>query len=183
MDLFFIANLIIAGGGLLALLTWKQFNLMKGLSVLALAAGCLLGFLDALDKLLHPGAYSTSIRFISSSSLTFQVDALSAFFLVAIYGICLLAAIYSFHYMNKGEKALATASNTLFFSLLITSMALVVTAANILSFMLAWEVMSLSSFFLVIHDPQSAENRKAGFLYFVFSHIGAMFILAGFSLI
>ncbi len=183
MDFFFIANLIIAGGGLLALLTWKQFNLMRGLSVLALAAGCLIGFLDALDKLLHPGAYSASIQFISTSSLTFRVDALSAFFLVAIYGICLLAAVYSFHYMNKGEKALATASNTLFFSLLITSMALVVTAGNILTFMLAWEVMSLSSFFLVIHDHQSAENRKAGLLYFVFSHIGAMFILAGFGLI
>ena len=47
MDLFFIANLIIASGGVVALLAWKQFNLMKTLSVLTLATGCLIGLVDA----------------------------------------------------------------------------------------------------------------------------------------
>jgi len=120
---------------------------------------------------------------LNGSSLAFRIDGLSAFFLVPIYAICLLAALYSFHYLDKPEKTLRTAVSTLFFSLLIVSMALVVTADNILTFMLAWEIMSLSSFFLVIYDHQSAENRRAGFLYFVFSHVGAMFILAGFGLI
>ncbi len=75
------------------------------------------------------------------------------------------------------------AANYLFFSLLIISMALVVTAANMIAFMLSWEIMSLSSFFLVIYDHTSAENRKAGYLYFVFSHVGAMFILAAFGIL
>ncbi len=183
MDLFFFANLIIASGGIVALLTWKQFNLMKTVSVLALASGCLLGFFDALSKLLKPGEFTAAVDFLNSSSLAFRIDGLSAFFLMPIYAICLLAALYSFHYLDKPEKALRAAVNTLFFSLLIVSMALVVTANNILTFMLAWEIMSLSSFFLVIYDHQSAENRRAGFLYFVFSHVGAMFILAGFGLI
>ena len=43
--------------------------------------------------------------------------------------------------------------------------------------------MSLSSFFLVIYDYQSPENRKAGYLYFVFSHVGAMFIFAAFGIL
>lgn len=182
MGLFFIANLIIACGGVLALLTWKQFNLMRGLSTAALVGGCLIGLSDAVSRLLNTGDCSAALQFMGSWSLNFRADALSAFFLVAIYAICLLAALYSFHYMGRREKALATAANTLFFSLLIVSMALVVTADNILTFMLAWEGMSLSSFFLVIHDYRSAENRKAGFLYFVFSQVGAMFILAGFGL-
>ncbi len=183
MDLFFIANLIIVTGGVVALLTWKQFNLMKTISVLALVSGCALGFFDSLSKLLKPGDYTTAVDFIAGFSLSFRIDGLSAFFLVAIYAICLLAAFYSFHYLDKPEKTLQVAANTFFFSLLIVSMALVVTANNILAFMLAWESMSLSSFFLVIYDHQSAENRRAGFLYFVFSHVGAMFILAGFGLI
>jgi hydrogenase-4 component B len=62
-------------------------------------------------------------------------------------------------------------------------MALVVTAANMITFMLSWEIMSLSSFFLVIYDHESPENRKAGYLYFVFSHVGAMFILAAFGIL
>jgi len=183
MDLFFFANLIIVSGGIIALLTWKQFNLMKTISVAALVSGCLIGFFDALSKLLKPGEFTAAVDFLNGASLAFRIDGLSAFFLVPIYAICLLAALYSFHYLDKPEKALRVAVNTLFFSLLIVSMALVVTANNILTFMLAWEIMSLSSFFLVIYDHQSAENRRAGFLYFVFSHVGAMFILAGFGLI
>ncbi|MFH1984281.1 MAG: proton-conducting transporter membrane subunit [Pseudomonadota bacterium] len=183
MDLFFTANLIIAAGGASAMLTWRQFTLMKAISVLALAAGCLIGAVDAMAKLLNPGSYIASVKVMNAATLAFRMDTLSAFFLVAIYAICALAALYSFHYMDKPEKALRTAANTLFFSLLIVSMALVVTADNMLAFMLSWESMSLSSFFLVIYDHQSAENRRAGFLYFVFSQVGAMFILAGFGLI
>ncbi len=183
MTLFFAANLIIAAGGILALLTWQQFHFMKTVSVLALVAGCLLGVFDAVEKLLHPGEFNAAVSFLNASSLTFRIDSLSAFFLMVVYTISLLAALYSFHYLDKPEKSLATAANTLFFSLLIVSMALVVTADNILAFMLSWESMSLSSFFLVIHDHQSAENRRAGFLYLVFSQVGAMFILAGFALI
>jgi hydrogenase-4 component B len=183
MDLFIFANLIIAAGGIIALFTWRQFNLMKTISVAALVSGCLIGFFDSLSKLVKPGDYTVALDFLNGASLAFRIDGLSAFFLVAIYAICLLAALYSFHYLDKPEKALQAATNTLFFSLLIVSMALVVTANNILTFMLAWEIMSLSSFFLVIYDHQSAENRRAGFLYFVFSHVGAMFIMAGFGLI
>jgi len=75
------------------------------------------------------------------------------------------------------------ASHYLFFSLLVASMALVVTAANMITFMLCWEIMSLSSFFLVVYRYESDENRSAGYLYFVFSQVGAMFILAAFGVI
>jgi hydrogenase-4 component B len=183
MNLFFTANLIIAAGGIAALLTCRQFSLMKTISVAALVSGCLVGATDAFAKLMHPGNVVATVDFLRFAPLAFRVDALSAFFLLVIYVICALAALYSFHYMDDAEKAVKTAVNTLFFSLLIASMAFVVAANNMLTFMLAWELMSLSSFFLVIYDHQSAENRRAGFLYFVFSHVGAMFILAGFGLI
>ena len=57
-------------------------------------------------------------------------------------------------------------------------MALVVTANNLIGFMLSWEIMSLSSFFLVVYDYESEENRKAGYLYFVFTQVGAIVRLA-----
>ena len=136
MDLFIFANLIIAAGGIIALFTWKHFNLMKTISVAALVSGCLIGFFDSLSKLVKPGDYAVAVSFLNGSSLAFTIDGLSAFFLVAIYAICLLAALYSFHYLDNPEKALRAATSTLFFSLLIVSMALVVTAGNILTFKL-----------------------------------------------
>lgn len=156
---------------------------MKILGVLGISVGCGLGMLDALSKLSHDGSASASFVYLNTLSLAFQIDGLSAFFLLAIFGVCLLAAIYSFHYMNHPDKALRTATNYFFFSLLVASMALVVTADNMITFMLSWEIMSLSSFFLVIYDHQIPENRKAGYLYFIFSHVGAMFIFAAFGVL
>jgi len=182
MNSFTLSMALICCGGLAALIFWRQFIFMKTAAVGFIGAGCALGLADALTKLLHPGPYAVSLKYLNLFSLSFQIDGLSAFFLASIYTVSLLAAIYSFHYLNDSHKALRSAVSYLFFSLLIASMGLVVTAANLITFMLSWEIMSLSSFFLVIYDYESAENRKAGYLYFIFSHVGAMFILAAFGI-
>ncbi len=182
MDLFFISLGIIMAGGVLPLFLKQHFSFMKAVSVFGIAAGCLLGLINAGRNLLIAGNASASFDYLNAFSLSFTIDSLAAFFLVAIFFVSFLAAIYSFHYMDKSEKAQQTMVNYLFFSLLIVSMALVVCASNMITFMLAWEIMSLSSFFLVINDYQKPENRKAGYLYFVFSHVGAMFIFSAFGL-
>jgi hydrogenase-4 component B len=183
MNLFFLSLAIIFCGGLLSLVFWRQFTLMKTIGVIGIAGGCLLGLIDAGTKLFRSAPSAASFDYLKTFSLAFQIDALSAFFLVAIYAVCLLAALYSYHYMDNSQKALRTGGNYFFFSLLTVFMALVVTAGNLITFMLAWEIMSLSSFFLVIYNFEAEENRKAGYLYFVFSQVGAMFILAAFGLI
>lgn len=155
---------------------------MKCVCVLSIAFGCLLGLYDACLQLIQPVSARSSFDYLHHFTLTFQIDALSAFFLIIIFGISLLASVYSFHYMRQAEKPVATAVNYLFFSLLVASMALVTAAANVITFMFSWEIMSLSSFFLVIYNYQTVENRKAGYLYFVFSHVGAMFILTAFGI-
>ncbi|MDX9786466.1 MAG: proton-conducting transporter membrane subunit [Desulfobacterales bacterium] len=182
MDLFFSSVLLILAGGVFALYFWRQFHLMKTVGVAAVSIGCALGVMDAGAKLFDQQTSSASFVYLHSFSLSFQIDKLSAFFLVAIFGVCLLATIYSFHYLNNSQKTLRIAVNYFFFSLLIASMALVVCAANLITFMLSWEIMSLSSYFLVIYDHHASENRKAGLLYFVFSQVGAMFILAAFGI-
>ena len=62
-------------------------------------------------------------------------------------------------------------------------MALVACAGNLVTFALAWELMSLSSFFLVIYDVHKKETRDAGYIYFIFTQAGALFIFAGFGVL
>ncbi len=183
MSQFFMAILIIVFGGFAALILARQAKLMKIIAVFSLSAGCLLGVIDTASKLMGSGIYTVSFGFLKNFSLAFQIDGLSAFFLAAIFLVSLLAAIYSFHYMEDTKKPIRVAANYFFFSLLIAAMALVVTSANIITFMLSWEIMSLSSFFLVVYNYESAENRRAGLLYFVFSHVGAMFIFVAFGIV
>ena len=181
MNHFFVALALILYGGLVPLFFRRHFAFMKAAGTLSIAFGCLLGLVDAIVKLFHPRIYSASFSYLNAFSLTFQIDALSSFFLIAIFAVSLLAALYSFHYMDNPAKALRTAIHYFFFSLLVTAMALVVTANNLISFILSWEIMSLSSFFLVVYNYETAENRRAGYLYFVFSQVGAFFIFAAFA--
>ena len=183
MDHFFIALSLILIGSIIPLLGVRKFSAMKAVAVAVAGLGCLLGLVDAVIKLFQPGVQTLSVNYLNTLAFAFRIDALSAFFLVAIFGVSLLATIYSYNYLSDPKKTVSDAVHYIFFGLLIIAMALVVAADNMISFLLAWELMSLSSFFLVIYDYQKPENRKAGYLYFVFSHVGAMFIIAAFGLL
>jgi formate hydrogenlyase subunit 3/multisubunit Na+/H+ antiporter MnhD subunit len=56
-------------------------------------------------------------------------------------------------------------------------MAAVLIADDAYAFMVAWETMALASFFLVTTEHRIAEIRRAGFLYLVIAHIGAIAVL------
>jgi hydrogenase-4 component B len=183
MRLFFLSLLIIASGGVLPLLFFRQFTLMRILGATLIGAGCCFGLRDAFARLAGGGAAGASFDYLSTLTLAFRIDGLSAFFLLAIFAVCLLSAVYSFSYLSDPRKALGTAVSYFFFSLLTAAMALVVAAANMITFLLAWEIMSLASFFLVVHDHRRPETRKAGYLYLVFSHVGALFIVAAFGVL
>jgi hydrogenase-4 component B len=179
--LFFLSLVTIAAGGVLAILLWRRPAVMKAAAVLLIGAGCLLGLIDAGARLSRSGPFTAACGTLGSLTLTFRIDALSAFFLTAIFAVCLLAALYSFNYLDHAAKPLRTGVHYFFFAMLIGAMALVVAADNLITFMLSWELMSLASFILVIHDDEDAGNRRAGYLYLVFSQSGAMFILAAFG--
>ena len=48
------------------------------------------------------------------------------------------------------------------------------------AFLMAWEVMSMSSFLLVIFEGSKEENLKTGIKYLVQMHAGFTFLLLGF---
>ena len=181
MTYFFLSLLIIVFGGTIPLLFLRHFKLMRSLAVILTAVGCLVGLVDACGRIFATTEVSASFGFVDSFNLAYRMDGLSAFFLMAIFFVSLLAVVYSYHYMDRAEKAVRTGGCFLFTSLLIAAMALVVTADNIITFIASWEIMSLSSFFLVVYNYQSDENRTAGYLYAIYSQVGAMFILGAFG--
>ncbi|NCN89846.1 MAG: hydrogenase 4 subunit B, partial [Gallionella sp.] len=67
------------------------------------------------------------------------------------------------------------------YHLFLAGMALVMLADDAYLFMVAWEVMALSSYFLVTTDHAIPDIRKAGFLYLLIAHVGAIAILLSFG--
>ncbi len=183
MQPFLAALILILIGGIGPLFLWSHLSLMRAVGVAAIAAGCIVGLVHVLSLLMQAATVSASFDYLHAFTIAFKIDPLSAFFLTAVFVVSLLAAVYSFPYMNHPAKALRCAANYLCFSLLVAAMALVVSADNMITFMLCWELMSLSSFFLVIYNYEAGANRRAGYLYFVFSQAGAMLIFAAFGIL
>ena len=65
----------------------------------------------------------------------------------------------------------------------LASMAGVVLADDAYAFMVMWETMALSSFFLVTANHRVAEIRRAGYLYLLVAHVGAIGILMCFGVL
>ena len=115
-------------------------------------------------------------------SLAFRIDYLSAFFLLLISFIALLCSIYALGYVDHFYRKYPIGALGFLYNAFIVGMILVVTAHNALVFLLVWEIMSLTSYFLVIYERRVAENIKAGSLYFIMTHIGTAFIIFAFLL-
>ncbi len=184
MASFILSIILIMVGGVLPFLFHRSFKLMKVLSIALLSIGCLVGLGFALRHLQGDSVVGTiSWPLLSVFSLSFKVDALSALFLLPIFIISPLAALYSYHNLNNPERGLRVAANYFFYAVLTATMALVACADNIITFALAWELMSLSSYFLVIYDFEKTSVRRAGYMYFIFAQAGAMMIFVAFALI
>ena len=85
-------------------------------------------------------------------------------------------------YFPRGEGT-APGLHCLQYHVFLASMALVLLADDAYVFMVAWETMALSSFFLVTTEHRMPEIRRAGFLYLLIAHIGAIAILLCFGVL
>ncbi len=102
------------------------------------------------------------------------LDALSAFFLLAVLLLATLSAVYGVGYLGGDRTKQRAAVSWAFFNLLVLSMALVVLARHAFLFLLAWETMALASFFLVVYHHEKAEVRQASWTYLVATHLGSL---------
>lgn len=146
--------------------------------------GCLVGLVPAFAALWTGNVDSFRCAWnIPFGSFSVRLDALSALFLVPIFILCGLAALYGGQYMEayRGRKNLG--SFWFFFNLLAASMAMVSIAANGMLFLISWEVMALASFFLVTFENEKESVRRAGWIYLAATHLGTAFLLVLFLML
>jgi hydrogenase-4 component B len=113
-----------------------------------------------------------------------RLDVLSGFFLCVIGVVTFAVGLYGPAYVRgfeRGREALAALGG--FTGLFLAGMLLVVLADDAFLFMVAWEVMSLSSYFLVAFQHENSANRRAAFLYLLMAHIGGLAILLGYGVL
>ena len=116
--------------------------------------------------------------------LALRLDALGAFFLVVIGVGAIPAALYGAGYTaayKDGRASLPLLGAM--FNLFLLTMSLVTLADNVLTFILMWEGMSLTSYFLVTTEAGEERTRNAGLWYIGMTHAGLGMLLAAFLLL
>ncbi|HLO19018.1 MAG TPA: proton-conducting transporter membrane subunit, partial [Sphingomicrobium sp.] len=110
----------------------------------------------------------------------FRVDSLSAFFLTVInFG----GAAASFYALGYGRHEVAPGRVLPFFAAFLAAMNLVLVADDAFSFLLSWELMSVTSWALVISHHTDESNRRAGYVYLLMASFGTMALLLAFGIL
>lgn len=176
-SLYQLAVLVLLAGALLPLLAWRHNHWAGLLGAAGALLGSALGLAGAGLALLDPTPATAQLEWRSLGlNLCLHLDGLAAFFLLPVFLLVFSGALYATGYLHLDGRGLQGARHWLCFNLLAASMALVVGAADSLLFLIAWELMSLSSFLLVIFDLADEGAKRAGWIYLVATHLGTAFL-------
>ena len=148
-------------------------------------AGGLLGlalFAVALAALSSPA--QTAVLPVGLPGLPFhlRLDSLSAYFLLVIGAASAGVSAFAAGYFRRGEGT-PPGLLCLQYHVFLASMAMVLLADDAYAFMVMWETMALSSFFLVTANHRIPEIRRAGYVYLLVAHVGAIGILMCFGVL
>jgi formate hydrogenlyase subunit 3/multisubunit Na+/H+ antiporter MnhD subunit len=105
------------------------------------------------------------------------VDALSALFLAAIAVVGASCAIYGVAYLAPASRRATHGM----LALLIASLGVVVVARSAMLFLMAWEIMAVSAYFLIVTDSHDPRIRRAGQIYIVATHAGTLALFGMFA--
>ena len=120
---------------------------------------------------------------LGGERLHFRLDGLSAFFLVLLNVAGAAGAVYAREYWSDAAHPESAPRGRFWSSAMILSMGLLLLASNGMHFLIAWELFSISGYFLITLDRRPRKVRAAGWLYLSVSHAGTLCLFAFFALL
>lgn len=153
----------------------------RTLFLVGAVVGALLAIVAA-TSLTHPTEQLVLPIGLPDLPVHLRLDGLAGVFLILLGATSAGISIFAAGYFRRGEGT-APGLLCLQYHLFLASMGFVLLADDAYAFMLAWETMALSSYFLVTTQHRIPEIREAGFLYLVMAHLGAIAILLSFGIL
>ena len=179
MDLLLISVFVSVVGAVLSLLLSKKEDTAKKVACFFGTIASAIAVIAGVGAVLDPAGVSVSFATpFSFADFSIMLNGLNGLLLVAINILGFVAWIYGISYFDE-YKGMGLGAIGFFMNAFIASMNLVLTVDNAFWFLVFFELMSLSSYFLVIIEQKPASIR-GGFLYLVMAHIGFMGIMIGF---
>ncbi len=111
------------------------------------------------------------------------IDPLSAFFLIPVFLVSAAGSLFAVGYWPAAVHRTTEPWLTFFYGLLASSMAILLVARNGVFFIMVWEVMALSAYFLLVTEHDREDVRRAGIVYLIATHAGTAALFVYFSLL
>jgi hydrogenase-4 component B len=184
MSIFILGLAVIFIGGFVSFLAGRKPNIASFFGSNSALVGGIISIVPCF-KVLSSGT-TESLRAswnVPFGSFFIQIDAISSLFLIPILGLSSIVAVYGTEYLSAYRDRKNLGAHWFFYNLLLIAMAVVVVARNGLLFLVSWEIMSLSSFFLVTFNYQQQKTLRAGLIYLIAMHIGTAFLIVFFILL
>lgn len=150
------------------------------LAAVMAAAASLLGLTGAVRTLLEHRTTAFSLAWtLPFGPADLAVDPLSALFLIPVFLVFGCGSLYALGYWPAAENRSTEPALTFFYGILAAAMAGLVVARNGVLFLMAWEAMALSAWFLLATEHRDPAVRQAGIVYLAATHAGtaALFVL------
>ncbi|HET7839034.1 MAG TPA: proton-conducting transporter membrane subunit, partial [Rectinemataceae bacterium] len=110
------------------------------------------------------------------------LDPLSAFFLLPVFLIGGLGSVYGLGYWPVYRHRGSGERLQVFWGLMVAGLALLLVARQAMAFLLGWEIMALSAFFLIASEDREAETRRASLVYLMATHVATLALFGLFVL-
>lgn len=174
---------VLVVSGLVALGLTRKPQVAGAVAASGVVLGALLGLWPTVRVLAGGASSEASASWsLPGGTLAVGLDPLSAFFLVPMLVLGAVAAVYGREYLLLFADTRRLGFPFFGFNLLIASMVMVVLARNAVLFLVAWEIMAVAAALLVSFEHDRPEALRAGWVYLVVAHLGAMCLFVLFLL-
>jgi hydrogenase-4 component B len=117
----------------------------------------------------------------AGETLHLRLDAVSAFFLALLALVGGVSTLYAHGYWRDEDHPASAPSGRAWWNVVLISMALVLVCTNGLHFLVAWELFSVSVYFLITRERHKREVRSAGWLFLAASRAGTLCLVVFFA--
>ncbi|MBF0511618.1 MAG: hydrogenase [Candidatus Omnitrophica bacterium] len=171
MNFLFCSLTVLVMSILLICLSVRFKNICNALFLGSLIVASVLGLMAVFHVLISPVVEDLYLNIrMPLGEFYIGMDALSAFFLSAIIILFLISGIYGYGYL-KTTEAKNLGFHYALYQFAFMAMMLVVVARNGILFLMAWEMVTLSSYFLITLHDERPEVTRAGHLFLLATHI------------
>ncbi|MBI5364684.1 MAG: NADH-quinone oxidoreductase subunit H [Planctomycetes bacterium] len=120
---------------------------------------------------------------IGGEAAHLRLDGVSAVFLVLLCVVAAAGAVYGREYWSDAREPGSAPRGRIAWSAMVLNMGLALLCSNGLHFLVAWELFTLSAYFLIRLDDRRRPARSAAWLYLAASHVASLCLFAFFGVL